>query len=76
MAGAMVDLADILELVRKLSPEDQSRLVEQIELGLPEAEPLESLEGLWAGSKPMPSLEEMQVAREEIWGRLGDREFE
>lgn len=76
MAGAMGELADILELIRKLSPEDQIRLVEQIEFGLPEAEPLESLEGLWAGGKRMPSLEEMQVAREEIWGRLGDKELE
>lgn len=68
MAGTMVDLANILDLVRKLSPEGQSRLVEQIEFGLPEAEPLESLEGLWAGGKPMPSLEEMQAAR----GRFED----
>ena len=76
MAGSTVRLTDVLDLVRQLSPEDQARLAEQIEIGLPEAGPTESLEGLWAGERQMPSFEEMQTARREIWGSLGDKELE
>ena len=75
MAGATPKLAEILELVRQLAPDEQARLAEQIELGLPESEPLESLEGLWVEGRPMPSLEEMQAARRELWSGLDDPEL-
>ena len=57
------------------SSEDQARLAEQIELGLPQEGELESLAGLWADGEPLPSLEEMQAARQELWGSLGDKEM-
>ncbi len=75
MAGSTGTLADILELVRQLPPDEQARLAEQIELGLPESAPLESLEGLWAGGDPLPSFEEMQAARRELWSSLDDPEL-
>jgi hypothetical protein len=75
MASSTVRLAEVIVLVRRLPPEDHERLVEQIELGLGEDGSTESLEGLWAGGDPMPSLEDMQAARRDLWGDLDDDEL-
>ncbi len=42
------------------------------ELGLREDGMTKSLEGLWAGGDTMPSLEEMQASRRELWAGLDD----
>ncbi len=75
MASSTVRLAEVIDLVRRLPPEDQEHLVEQSELGLREDGTTESLERLWAGGDPMPSLEEMQAARRDLWGGLDDDEL-
>ncbi len=72
MASSTVRLAEVIELVRRLPLEDHERLVEQIELGLREDGMTESLEGLWASGDTMPSLEEMQASRRELWAGLDD----
>ena len=76
MTSSSIRLTDVLDLARQLSPEDQRRLVEQIEQGLPVHEPLESLYGLWAGGEPMPSEEEIKLARREMWAGFGEHNLE
>jgi hypothetical protein len=73
---APVTLAEVLVLVKKLSPVDQVRLIEQIApeieralAGAPQGRRT-SLRGLLKDLGPVPSEEEIDEARREAWSNF------
>ena len=75
MAQQSMDLKRAIEIVRQLSPEDQSRLVEEIVQGFPSPPPLESLYGLLNGRGPSPSEEDIREARRDMWANFGEEQI-
>ena len=69
-----VTLEEALVVVRRLSPVDKARLIEQIvpdlerELEAARPMPRKSLRGLWRGLDITP--EEIDEARREMWGNF------
>lgn len=74
MSHQSIDLEEALQIVRQLSPGDQTRLVERITQTLPIEGPLESLYGLMEGKGPSPSIEDIKEVRREMWAYLDDFE--
>jgi hypothetical protein len=74
--SAPVTLAEILVLVKKLSPINQVRLIEQVApeieralVGAPQA-PRTSLCGILRDLGPAPSAEDIDEARREAWSNF------
>jgi len=72
----MVTLEEALSLIKRLSPLDKVRLIEQIttdikrELMAAPPAPRKSLWGLCADLGPAPSAEEIDQARQEEWANF------
>lgn len=75
MSQQPVAFAEALEIVRQLSPSDQSRLVEMIAQDLQSEGPLESLYGLHGGRGPAPSEEDIKEVRREMWAHFTDEDI-
>lgn len=73
---AVVSLDEIVTLAENLSPIDKVRLVERVmstlehELSERNTEPLPSLYGLWKDLNISVSEEDIDEARQEMWGNF------
>lgn len=58
-------LQDVLDLVQQLSPEDRSRLIQEV-VQLPSTRPPRSQYGVLAHLGPAPSMEDFDAVRREL----------